>query len=1373
MLRIPLSVKAKVIWTLFEIPLVSLRYGFVLAVLGLLVTTDAKGQMDASTALNQRIRTHEQLLNNPKYYRDYPVGGFVRVMKKDHAGFMWIGAEPGLVRFDGKHFKKYAHDPKDSTSLSNDDIFSIWVDSLREEIWFGTGNGISVLNTKTDKFRRYQTSNSTLPDVYARCIYGDRQGRVWVGMKNGGFLEYDRTSDTFIQQFPKDTLNALPYRYTYIVTVLQDQRQDSILWLGSGYGLIRWNKETRAYQRFMYRDPTVSDNIHTLQNLYIDLYQHEDGKIYSANYRGINVFDPQTGNFDHIDPYGGQYGDDRARYRTRNIGRWSREELFVSLYNGFSVLDLKSSAIVKTWNNDPKQSYFNVLTRDEVGDWWGVCEMGLIRYASRNASVKYFQLPDGGRNTAIHRMVVLEGENDQTLYVGTQYNRGLLKLNLGDGSWRTIPPPPEIEKRESDFLIMDGDISPTGEIILAEFNRLFRYFTDAERLEEYPLQPQLDIAHYRSLLVRRNGEIWAGTQSHGLIRILPGRDTFLIYQDELSPAENPAHFNNIWALYEDRVGNIWIRAKRGYSIYSTQRDTFFNFVQSDNADAAFLSHRSFVEDDLGRVWLTGDDEGVGINLAGSIHSAMDTLPFADRKDLSFFGEIEKDAHGFIWLNVGTRGWLKINPQTLDTQLIPNEWLSGRSVKSLERLSNGRMAVGYNEVLAIFDENDFPEVGEIPKPYLNELLLYNEPFKLDSSLLHTRFIRLRHHENFLTFRFGAVAYYDAEFTQLSYRLLGAHEEWFEPNEVWQASYSSLAPGDYLLEIKAENNAGISNGKPYQLQIRIEPPWWKSYWAYAAYLFLFLGVLYAFYRFQLHRKLALAEAARLQEMNRFKSRMFTNITHEFRTPLTIIMGMADEILRDSRFRLGERVRLIRRNGDQLLDLINQLLDLRKLETGHLQLQPEPGDLAKYLNYLVESFQSMAAIKHIRLVYYADPDSLPMLFDEEKIKRVVSNLLANAIKFTPEYGKITIGVAKAGASTVVIKVKDTGLGIPEDQLDYIFDRFYQGDATTTRKEEGTGIGLALTRELVQLMNGEIAVESKVDVGTAFTIRLPYDTSPKVVSKAYEVSRGYTPLKKMPTQVLSGGPVVLIVEDNQDVIYYLQSFLGDAYRVEKAFNGKEGIEKAQELIPDIIISDVMMPEINGLEMVAQLKRNERTSHIPIIMLTARVTQRDKEEGLNVGADAYLAKPFQKEELLIRIQRLLESRRRLQEKYAGNIGLEEFKDADGEEAAFLLRLNRTIEENFSDENFKVRDLCRAMGMSRTQLHRKITALTNKSTSEWIRWVRLHKAKALLLHTDWPIAEIADRVGFKAPSHFTKVFRQTFEVLPSALRKAGGEKLLE
>ena len=528
----------------------------------------------------------------------------------------------------------------------------------------------------------------------------------------------------------------------------------------------------------------------------------------------------------------------------------------------------------------------------------------------------------------------------------------------------------------------------------------------------------------------------------------------------------------------------------------------------------------------------------------------------------------------------------------------------------------------------------------------------------------------------------------------------------------------------------------------------------------------------------------EMRRLKELDEFKSRFYTNITHEFRTPLTVILGMTEQLKplveKTGTTRTGEAVSMIHRNAGTLLQLINRILDLSKLEAGKMELHLRKGNIVDYLIYLTNAFQSFAATHDVQLRFLTDLEHFEMDYDPEKLQDVMSNLLSNAVKFTPAGGRISVLVkqvpAEAGrGEQLKIIVKDTGAGISPEALPHIFDRFFQA------KEQGnmaggTGVGLMLTRELVELMGGRIKVESEPGAGTDFTVLLPVS---RLASPAVEDFHPETawptsePASNAGQDVPAGDeldkPLCLVIEDSPDVVRYLQTLLEKDYLVAVAFNGARGIEKALELVPDIIISDVMMPEKDGLEVCDFLKNDERTSHIPIILLTAKATLEDRIEGLRRGADAYLQKPFNQEELFVQLKKLVELRRRIIRHFSAALKTPSPVTPDDPELeiedAFIQKAREAVEANLSDEDFDVHRLCRALTLSRAQLHRKLTALTGMSATLFIRSVRLARAKELLSTTTLTVSEIAYEVGYKDPNYFTRTFTEEFGKSPSETRK--------
>jgi signal transduction histidine kinase/DNA-binding response OmpR family regulator len=542
------------------------------------------------------------------------------------------------------------------------------------------------------------------------------------------------------------------------------------------------------------------------------------------------------------------------------------------------------------------------------------------------------------------------------------------------------------------------------------------------------------------------------------------------------------------------------------------------------------------------------------------------------------------------------------------------------------------------------------------------------------------------------------------------------------------------------------------------------------------------------YQFRQKYLLRETTRLKELDDFKTRLYTNITHEFRTPLTVVLGMAAQIKENPKAWLSEGVDAIIRNSKQLLDLVNQMLDLSRLESGAMPLHLQQAEIVPFLSYLTQSFQSFAASKNIQLHFTSEVNECILDFDADKLTKVVSNLISNAVKYTPKGGHIYVKIRQL-QQQLELCIADTGMGIPEEQLPFIFDRFYQVTPPQPSPKgrehrysspsgggwqgvEGTGIGLALTKELLQLMQGTIQVASKLGEGTAFIILLSIKrTAPVLPNSAFMTEKEIlhppvAPASSLDTSSNGDLPIALIMEDNRDVVHYLSTCLKNQYQLEVAFDGAAGIEKAMEVIPDIIISDVMMPEKDGFEVCATLKQDMRTSHIPIILLTAKADMAARLEGLEYGADVYLEKPFEKKELEVRLRKLIELRKHLQQKYQSAKLEDVSPDQESDrELLFLKQLETVLLESISNEDFRVEpDLCRAMRMSRPQLYRKIKALKDQSPSEYVRSVRMQQARHLLLTTDLNVGDIAQQVGFKEHSYFTQVYHTTFSETPIETR---------
>ncbi|RMF23984.1 MAG: helix-turn-helix domain-containing protein, partial [Bacteroidetes bacterium] len=607
-----------------------------------------------------------------------------------------------------------------------------------------------------------------------------------------------------------------------------------------------------------------------------------------------------------------------------------------------------------------------------------------------------------------------------------------------------------------------------------------------------------------------------------------------------------------------------------------------------------------------------------------------------------------------------------------------------------------------------------------------------------------------------------------------RLDPVDADWQE-TEAREVSFSNLPPGRYTFRVQAAAPQGAW-GPEARLAITIFPPWWRTWWAYLLWGTLALGSLLFLRSYELRRRLAQAEAERLARLDRAKSELFTNITHEFRTPLTIILGQSNQLMERGSHTVRTGLESIRRNAAQLLFLVNQMLDLAKLEASYLELRPVRSDVIAFLGYLCQSYRSMAESKKVRLHFLPDTDSLEMDFDPLRLQQVLVNLLSNAIKFTPAGGNVYVQVNVHGRE-LILKVRDTGVGIPAEILPRIFERFFQGESHTARRWEGTGVGLALARDLVRKMQGRIEVSSQEGKGTEFTVTLPVrtqaparddhfaDLAPSWQSPPEEIAL----LQENSTEKKGDAPLILLVEDNPDLVRYLVGLLNGRYSLEVAFNGQQGLDKARKLLPDLVLSDVMMPEMDGFELCRKLKTEELTCHIPVVLLTAKADEHSRFQGLETGADHYLSKPFSERELEIVLRKSLEQRRRMQAKWrraleAPYLAPNPAHPSEEHDRRFLEKIRTIILENIQDSDFSVQDLAQRAATSRSQLHRKLKALTDFSPQQFIRKIRLDKARRLLRETDLSIAHIALECGFNDASYFARIFSKEIGQTPTAFR---------
>jgi signal transduction histidine kinase/DNA-binding response OmpR family regulator/streptogramin lyase len=860
-------------------------------------------------------------------------------------------------------------------------------------------------------------------------------------------------------------------------------------------------------------------------------------------------------------------------------------------------------------------------------------------------------------------------------------------------------------------------------------------------------------------------------------------------------------------LLEDPSGDLWVASNVGLLRFDVKKKTLglIAFPDSLGQIPSDRTVECLYMDGTGTIWMSLKVGGLCRFDPNTSHLSVVSQPwtFATTHISAILGDDQEN----LWLSTRRNGLIKFNPRTGKIRLYDQaDGLQGNEFnRAFSKSPSGELYFGGNNGFNAFYPNSILDNLYAPPVVIRSFRVFDQPRNFSGNQ-----ITLPYSDNFFSFGFAALHYALPEKNRYAYRLEGVDKDWISAESRPEATYTNLDPGEYVLRVKASNNDGVWNEQGTWMKVTITPPWWRTPWAYGLYVLLLLGLLYAFRQYtlsqarlknKLERKSL--EAEKHQELNQLKTRFFTNVSHEFRTPLTLILNPLEDLLVEEAAESQKRAYylLMHRNAKRLLGLINQLLDLSKLESGSLAIFLLPGNIIPFIQSSVASFVPMAQRQRIALQVHVTQQVLWVNFDHEKVEKILSNLLSNAFKFTPEGGAVTVNVIwkpKEGPSDsmprLTIEVSDTGMGIPAEQLDKIFDRFYQIDHSSTRNVEGSGIGLALVKELVELHSGKITVNSQPGEGTCFTVTIPleevsgnactdawvdqHDASISLsLTEEYAGEEGSSDLSEAWDERT---PLLLIVEDNADIRAYLRNTFDQAYRLVEAKDGVEGLSTAARILPDLIISDWMMPEMDGLAFCAQVKADEKTCHIPIIMLTAKADIQHKLQGLKNGADDYLVKPFHTEELIVRVQNLLTQRQKLRERF-GRLFHEsppdhpapppqetaavslppEDKLLSAIDAQFLQKLMAIVEAQLANPELNSSIIEREMALSRIQLYRKLKALTDQAPNDFIRSCRLKKAAELLSQRQFNVSQVAYQVGFTHLSYFTRCFRQAYGMTPS------------
>lgn len=1245
-------------------------------------------------------------------------------MVQDSIGYLWFATQDGLNRYDGREFKQYDIQFQSVTRPSFSKLGKLFIDK-QNRFW--------VVNS-TGKLQHYNYSEKTFSSIKTKyevsAVFQDVAHNFYIGTYGDGlykikantkdtlqlisskvapdiydFLEtnknmYVATSKGVIEIKPDDTYRTIASEIPQEIHVSSLVESNGTLWIGTfGGGLFYKSGHESKIKKFKNLGNESLPNDLNIEDLLVDHL----GKVWIATYgQGVFLLDFLNEKISHFkaqknNPFAIHYKDVLCLLEDNAGNVWLGTD-----GAGASFYD---EHLVK----------FNLLTNKQLPSEINV---DVVRSISTDSYNNLWLGTSGLGLTKIDMM----GTNH---YTYTTFNSDLksnrvVSLNFNHGNlW--------IGHQDSGLNILNSE-------------GRFTWYSETANVTIW------------SILPISNEKAWLATEKNGVLLF----DLTKGIEKQFNAENSNLKAENIRTIVNGDATTLWIG--------SSDDGLYKMDLKSEE-----IRKVNEIDDDIKSLWWSKNELWIGTNGNGLKQlrwPSKEIRTFTKKDGLRnevIYGVIPDD-NNLLWVSTNI-GLSSIKWQEGDTFMVEN-YTDANGLQGLEfntgayyKDKNGVIYFGGLEGVNWFTPDQITVNKVIPKTVITKIELFGEPIEAPSN---TSFDS---DENTLTFNFSGLHFSQPNQNQFKYRLINNDEKWIDAGNLNTAHYTNLPPNDYVFEVISSNYDGIWNTTPAQYFFTIKKPWYASTFAVILYI-LFFGVLiyivywYLRWRWKLNTQLQLehAETERLQKLDDFKTKLYTNISHEFRTPLTLISGPINHLL--GKKNVDEEAKnellLVQHNANRLLYLVNQMMDLSMLDAGHLPLKVTKGNLSIHISQLVESFRYQANKKHITL--HADMVNADQLwFDSDVVEKITSNLLSNGIKYTPEKGDIWLKTSLL-KNHFVLTVINTYNYISQNNLEQLFERFYQGKNSA----EGVGVGLALVKELVELSHGTIVASTLDDERIQFSVTLPISKdafldSELIASEKFSEEK----LLAASTEIDEDSNVLLIVDDEPQIRQFITSLFKDQYFIIEAENGQEGISKAIKNIPDLIISDIMMPKSNGIELCNTLKNDTRTSHIPIILLTAKVGTQPELEGLKTGADAYITKPFVVENLKTRVAKLIETRKQLQEYYSKELKIDPKLTVSEPDAQFANQLEKVLNEHITDPEFSAAIFCEAMFMSRMQLHRKLKALFGISTTEFIRNQRLKLATTLLIEGKITITEVGYAVGFNTPSYFMKCFKQNYNCTPS------------
>ncbi len=1299
---------------------------------------------------------------------------------KDHRGFIWIGTDDGLNCYDGKTFTYYKYQHDNPYSISNNRIIDI-TECADSNLWISTNNGLNRYLYHYDRFERYYSdtlNKTTLSDNQLRFFYLDNTNTLWLTSRLGlnRFVKHKNKTYTFKRYYPERIINDGPKRVEYsLYNIIQSK--DGYLWIGSwAGGLIRFDIQNEEFYHYRHDDNnpmSVSSN----NALHLDFDENQRIWTGTSN-NGINIFDPATETFQNITNNSKLKKLFENDNNIRSVFRDKKNNIWIGTLKSLYVLNSKtldllyySNSLVNCEKNKerlPKEEIKDIYQDNTNIIWLASNKEGIYKYDPNQYKFSDFYISVSSTDRRDHITGFIK-DKDDNLWISTFGDGLLLCTKSGKIRKRFTKPLISSDSLNTIFVDTNGMIWIGGingiDIINQETGKIEKSITLSKESEQ-----NLKHRIINKIIQDKDKNMWIETQEG--INIIRYENYKIIknqYIDNIG-------IKKIHNVIKDKNNNIVIVGIAGAAIYNVATHKIHYMLPDIFKNYEFYCCK---QDKNGIYWFGTDNGLLSLNTNTKQLREWTT---EDGLFSSWITDIEI-IDGEIWMK--TKG--SISRLHTSTGIIHNytlhEGLSQRG-RNIWHDNSGTLYVADEAGFFRFKPHEIKYNTLVPPVYFTGFYLNGIKAKIGENAIlkkhiaYTDEIVLDYSYKTIRFTFSALNYTLPEKNHYKYFLQGYDTSWIQLDNKNEVTFMNLAPGSYVLKVKASNNDGIWNPEEASVKFKIMPPWWKTWQATSIFLIVFT-MLILFYRYlSIKNEKKISEMNKLKELNAMKLQLFTNISHEFRTPLSLILGPLNKVLKKKNLGSFEHfhISMAEKNAQRMHRLVNQIMDLRKLDTDNIQLHYEQTNILVFIKKIIETFTYEAIKKKIKTTLQSSFSELIIPMDTNVTEKIISNLLSNAFKYTPQNGNIVVDIdiiSPHNKKQLVISIADTGKGIPRKEMKHIFDRFYRSPDLSYQNIEGTGIGLHLVKEMTILLGGHVNVKENKPHGTIFTVSLPVNKGVRFLpahnKQKLDIipthNNYYSDNNKKNKNKDAG--IILIVEDNHELCWYISDlFVKEGYNVLRAFNGKEGLEMVHQHFPIVVISDIMMPEINGIELCGKIKTEKNTSHIPVVLLTAKSLTEHQIEGYKTGADAYVTKPFNDRVLLAQINNLLSNREKLKT-YFSSISYKNINTAPNvskTDKNFLTDVEKTMAENYADEHFTVEKFAECMHISRVHLNRKFRSFIGISPVDYLRTYRLNKAAELLKsNANLSVAEVAYQTGFKHPSNFTRSFQKHFNILPTDL----------